>query len=279
MTLLSRAVGFTRVAGTTWAAVGTPTARIIPRLALRGYDVVPVTINQAIAAPLSISAGHSATSSIGITGVPVATTVPAASGFSWGRAVAVASVASSVFGLTATCEPETPVASAEAPAASSGAIATAGGAESGGKKRPSGLDALGPIVTNPELRDKIHKLSSEFGDSLNKFFDTGVPQQITAGFTAGFAMGYAAKKSAKIATVVIGVLVFTVQALSFGGYVDTNWENVSEDFVGWLDANGDGKFDSEDVKMLWTRFANVAGYNLPAGSGWAGGLVMGFRAG
>lgn len=49
--------------------------------------------------------------------------------------------------------------------------------------------------------------------------------------------------------------------------MDTNWENISEDFVGWLDANGDGKFDSEDVKMLWTRFANVAGCALPPRAG------------
>lgn len=63
------------------------------------------------------------------------------------------------------------------------------------------------------------------------------------------------------------------------GYVETSWETVSEDFVGWLDANGDGKFDSEDIKLIWSKFAAIAGYNLPAGSGWAAGLVMGFRAG
>jgi len=108
---------------------------------------------------------------------------------------------------------------------------------------------------------------------------TGVPQQITAGFTAGFAMGYAAKKSFKMATLVIGLFVLAMQSLAFSGYVNTDWEGIAGSFVKWLDANGDGKVDSEDMKLLWSKFAAVAGYNLPAGSGWAGGLVMGFRAG
>jgi hypothetical protein len=71
------------------------------------------------------------------------------------------------------------------------------------------------ITFRQTTNDNIPSLSSR--RHLNKFFQTGVPQQITAGFTAGFAMGYAAKKSAKLLTVVLGVLVFAVQSLAFAG--------------------------------------------------------------
>jgi hypothetical protein len=34
---------------------------------------------------------------------------------------------------------------------------------------------------------------------------------------------------------------------------------MSKDFEGWLDANGDGKVDGEDMKVLWSRFSAIAG--------------------
>jgi hypothetical protein len=43
------------------------------------------------------------------------------------------------------------------------------------------------------------------------------------------------------------------------GYVKTDWDNMSKDFEGWLDANGDGKVDGEDMKVLWSRFSAIAG--------------------
>ena len=42
---------------------------------------------------------------------------------------------------------------------------------------------------------------------------------------------------------------------------------MSEDLTYYLDANGDGVIDSEDMKIWWKKISTVVGYNLPAGYG------------
>ena len=92
-------------------------------------------------------------------------------------------------------------------------------------------------------------------------------------------MGYAVKKSLKVVAIVVGFLIFCIQVLAASGYITTQWDGLSEDFKDWLDANGDGKVDSEDLKVLFNRLTSVVGYNLPAGSGWLAGWIMGLRTG
>lgn len=47
-----------------------------------------------------------------------------------------------------------------------------------------------------------------------------------------------------------------------------------------LDLDGDGEFNLEgDGKVIYDRVVEVLEYNLPAGSGFGAGFVMGLRSG
>lgn len=169
-----------------------------------------------------------------------------------------------------------------------GAAATAD--ESDGKKGAPGKSEASPsqkaaakkweaIKGDSGLDGLAHKIGVVIGERTTELLDTGIPSQITAGFTAGFCMGYAVKKSLKVAALVIGFIIMSVQILAASGYVTTSWDGASGDFVKWLDANGDGKIDSEDFKIWFNKATAVVGYNLPAGSGWLAGWIAGLRTG
>lgn len=70
-----------------------------------------------------------------------------------------------------------------------------------------------------------------------------------------------------------------MQCLSYAGYVTTDWTEISKNFIHWLDTNGDGRVDRDDMREWWTRASKVVGFNLPAGSGWMAGWIAGLRTG
>eukprot|EP00039_Didymoeca_costata_P019154 m.336439 g.336439 ORF g.336439 m.336439 type:complete len:249 (+) comp17852_c0_seq1:110-856(+) len=134
-------------------------------------------------------------------------------------------------------------------------------------------------VMNDTSQQALDKGASIVGEKVMGVISTGIPEQITAGFVMGFCMGFAAKKSLKIVAVGLGGILLCVQALSYNGYVQTKWDQVSGDFVSWLDVNGDGKIDSKDVNELFHKATKVVGYNMPVGSGWVAGWIFGLRSG
>eukprot|EP00903_Cladosiphon_okamuranus_P019302 g17742.t1 len=131
------------------------------------------------------------------------------------------------------------------------------------KNKPAGGDGLGETV-----REK-----------LNALMESGVPAQISFGFGMGFCCGFAAKKTAKMALVGIGLAFGSLQLLSYMGYVELDYSKIEGEVMTSLDMNRDGKVDADDVKEIWDRTIKVLSYNLPTGSGFAAGALVGARMG
>ncbi|ETV92861.1 hypothetical protein, variant [Aphanomyces invadans] len=82
----------------------------------------------------------------------------------------------------------------------------------------------------------------------------------------------------KVAAFVVGLAFVGMQCASYNGYVNVNYEKLQRDIMALLDTNKDGKINSEDVKNAYDQVLKVLEYSLPAGSGFAMGFIVGFRA-
>lgn len=63
------------------------------------------------------------------------------------------------------------------------------------------------------------------------------------------------------------------------GYVDVNWRKAEKDYGNLLDLDGDGKITMADARIAWDHAKEVLTFNLPAGAGFTGGLLMGVGVG
>lgn len=54
-----------------------------------------------------------------------------------------------------------------------------------------------------------------------------------------------------------------------------DWRKVERDYYGILDMDGDGKITSKDFQLMLDNTTELLKFNLPAGSGFAGGLAYG----
>lgn len=122
-------------------------------------------------------------------------------------------------------------------------------------------------------------LVSDMKKKLNEMVENGLPAQISFGFIMGVCSGFAAKKTAKAAFVGIGLAFGSLQLLSYLGYVELDYKKIEGGVMGALDLDKDGKVNSGDLKELFDRIMKVMGHNLPAGSGFAAGAVVGARMG
>uniref|UniRef100_A0A7S2UUC3 EF-hand domain-containing protein n=1 Tax=Fibrocapsa japonica TaxID=94617 RepID=A0A7S2UUC3_9STRA len=115
-------------------------------------------------------------------------------------------------------------------------------------------------------------------DKVSKFAAAG-GGQITWGFATGACSGYFMKKATKAAAVGVGGVFCLVQGLSYGGYIDVNYKKLEKDMTDFVDLNHDGKIDKEDFNQIYDKVMSVLSYNMPAGSGFAAGVAMGFKMG
>ncbi|MCX8072334.1 MAG: FUN14 domain-containing protein [Candidatus Binatia bacterium] len=95
--------------------------------------------------------------------------------------------------------------------------------------------------------------------------------QLGFGGLAGLVAGYAAKKVAKLIALLLGVLFFTLQILAYQGWITIHWQEVQRtaDEV-WREAQHQGW-----LEQAW----GIVTGNLPFGSAFAAGFVLGFRLG
>ncbi|CAM9139486.1 unnamed protein product [Hapterophycus canaliculatus] len=116
---------------------------------------------------------------------------------------------------------------------------------------------------------------------LDDLMDSGAPTQISFGFGMGVCCGFAAKKTAKVALVGAGLAFGSLQLLSYLGYVELDYDKIEGEMMGSLDIDKNGKVDTNDIKELWNRTmkAGVLSYNLPTGSGFVAGALIGARMG
>jgi uncharacterized membrane protein (Fun14 family) len=91
----------------------------------------------------------------------------------------------------------------------------------------------------------------------------------------GFCCGIACKGISRQVATAIGVCFIGLQALSYYGYVQINYNKIQKDAVNVLDVNGDGKFDEKDLYTMWEKFKGAMSYNLPKGGCFSSGLFLG----
>ncbi|CAM9333702.1 unnamed protein product [Laminaria digitata] len=114
-------------------------------------------------------------------------------------------------------------------------------------------------------------------NKINNVMGSGAPAQLSFGFMMGICCGFAAKKTARAALVGVGLAFGSLQMLSYLGYVKMDYDKIEGEMMGVLDLDKSGKVDTDDMKVLYDRIMKVATYNLPAGSGFAAGALIGAR--
>eukprot|EP00631_Chrysoreinhardia_giraudii_P004126 CAMPEP_0197416202 /NCGR_PEP_ID=MMETSP1170-20131217/2564_1 /TAXON_ID=54406 /ORGANISM="Sarcinochrysis sp, Strain CCMP770" /LENGTH=223 /DNA_ID=CAMNT_0042943085 /DNA_START=24 /DNA_END=695 /DNA_ORIENTATION=+ len=117
------------------------------------------------------------------------------------------------------------------------------------------------------------------GDEASKVIATGLPSQLSWGFCSGYCAGFAAKKVGKLVAVFVGGVFCLLQALAYNGYIVVDQAKIEQDFNSFVDLNHDGQLDTKDLKVIYDKLYAVLSYNMPSGSGFAAGLVLGLRSG
>merc|ERR1712071_695522 len=105
--------------------------------------------------------------------------------------------------------------------------------------------------------------------------DSGMPGKLSYGLICGFTSGFALKKVGRAGAVVAGLGFVAIQTLNYSGYVNVNFEKMNADFNQMMDVNNDGNVDEKDAKQISDKVMEVLSYNIPAGSGFGAGFIMG----
>jgi uncharacterized membrane protein (Fun14 family) len=103
--------------------------------------------------------------------------------------------------------------------------------------------------------------------------------QMSFGSVMGFCSGYAMKKAGKALAVVVGLGFVALQTAATYGYLEVKWQKISDDAKSQIDSNRDGKFDVDDVKILWKKVKVVLTKNLPSNAGFSLGFLYGIKSG
>jgi uncharacterized membrane protein (Fun14 family) len=103
--------------------------------------------------------------------------------------------------------------------------------------------------------------------------------QLGLGSLAGAAVGYTLRAGAKAVAVVAGGGFMLVQGLAYNGIVEVDWKKAEREAVRLLDRDQDGKLTGNDVQSIWANLNEVIRWNVPAGSGFSGGLLYGLSGG
>lgn len=95
----------------------------------------------------------------------------------------------------------------------------------------------------------------------------------------GICTGVAMKRIGNGAAALIGVGFVCLQGLSYMGYIKIDYGKVQKDVTNLVDADGNGKIDSNDLKLYWQKIQDVMTYNLPGAGGFSAGVLLGLYSG
>ncbi|CAI5733774.1 unnamed protein product [Peronospora destructor] len=114
-------------------------------------------------------------------------------------------------------------------------------------------------------------------DSVEKIINVvlGSCGEVTMAGSLGFCSGYALKQAGKAAAMAVGLIFVLAQTAAYNGYVDIKWGKVQKDMIAKVDPNGDGKFDSQDVKLWYRKLLKIIKANLPSSTGFTSGFALG----
>jgi uncharacterized membrane protein (Fun14 family) len=116
--------------------------------------------------------------------------------------------------------------------------------------------------------DVVEKLIEQLGPIAMRFgFGGGI----------GFCVGKVTKTAGIIAAYAAGIAFVGLQGAAYYGIIELDWFVVQSKAVELLDQNGDGKFDTEDMKLMWRKFKSFATNALPSSSGFSAGFLLGLR--
>ena len=131
------------------------------------------------------------------------------------------------------------------------------------------------------MKARLDALDAAARAELDKdvFSETVLPftSQALMGSTLGYASGYTLKLVGRVAAVGVGSGFIMLQGLSYLGYVDVDWRKVERDYTRKLDRDGDGEVSSSDLAAIGRDVGDVLAFNLPAGTGFTGGLLYGLN--
>lgn len=151
------------------------------------------------------------------------------------------------------------------------------------KKIDKAMTVISEVMNDKKEEDPLEKFNRMWKGVQGALFEVdqqrNVPAEMSFGFVMGGCCGFAAKKTGKVAMVGVGAVFMMLQALSYYGFLTVDYSKLEEYFTSVLDLNKNGKVDGNDVKSLFERAIEAGAIGLPAGSGFAGGAVLGFRYG
>lgn len=103
--------------------------------------------------------------------------------------------------------------------------------------------------------------------------------QIGFGTVAGFCSGYVMKKVGQIAAILVGVGFIGFQVVKYysGEEKLVDMDKLKAEAEKRLDIDGDGKFNSNDVIILWRKWKNILTNNIPDATGFSAGFLLGLR--
>lgn len=99
--------------------------------------------------------------------------------------------------------------------------------------------------------------------------------ELTLAGGLGFCSGYALNQVGKAAAMAVGIVFIIAQTAAYNGYIDIKWGKVQKDMIAKVDPNGDGKIDSEDVKLWYRKLLKIMKTNLPSSAGFSSGFALG----
>ena len=135
----------------------------------------------------------------------------------------------------------------------------------------------------PAFRDVIQQVPSATGPEFF-YFAAGTalgmsgygPTGLKAytGVSVGRYAGYAASRWTGEAVLHGAVGAAVLVALSWRGYIEILWGNIKSDAQKAIDADNDGKFDMQDVKIIFRKVVRVVKSGLPFFAGCAAGFYQ-----
>lgn len=132
--------------------------------------------------------------------------------------------------------------------------------------------------------DKINKWFSYFNKEEKKeekdpWINNDTTKQITVWFGMGFCSGVVIKKASKICIIVLGTSFICMQGLTYTKFIDINYKKMELDLLNLLDLNKDGKLDRTDFYMHYKKILNICKFNVPSGSSYTAGFILGLKNG
>eukprot|EP01025_Chloroclados_australasicus_P048535 TRINITY_DN5501_c0_g2_i1.p1 TRINITY_DN5501_c0_g2~~TRINITY_DN5501_c0_g2_i1.p1 ORF type:complete len:225 (-),score=26.98 TRINITY_DN5501_c0_g2_i1:221-895(-) len=120
---------------------------------------------------------------------------------------------------------------------------------------------------------------SQLDEYVDNIVDLVPPALYNLGLSGmmGLASAVALVVVGKALAVAIGISFALLQGLAYLGFIDVHWTKVSTSVNTWFDRNYDGKFDSEDVKIMVKELISFLSHGVPSVAGFAAGFFLGLK--